>query len=242
MFNVLRILVVYFLLVNSLVLAGDVEAPLPYDSESPASPACIGKLQTFYDIFNALFVGVPSSSTMKRNDVIVPFIQTSSVFTPLATGTKTVKYRVTGSYIQNSTNTFKSYIENNDGDMSIRVFFKSSADWSIYLGGKFDDDCSGNADIASSRGVSAQKWVENGLYGYIYFSGETQTDELCADKTKTFYAKITEMDVSKISCSDHSTSPSVECNNTQRESIRAEVLARINSATTLNDLCSFWGL
>ena len=223
---------VVIMYLSTQLLGSDVEAPLPYDSESPASTACIGKLNTFYTIVSNLLSGGPVFSTLKRNDVIVPFIQTTSVFTPLSVGTKTVKYRVTGSYIQDSARTFKSYAENTDYGIIIDTRWKPN-DSSISFYAAFDTDCSGSARSINS-GTSFFIETNNKQGGFSIPAPRT----LCSNKTQTLAQKINEVGVNSFSL----TTNGVSASDSEKEIFRTEILAMVNSSTTINDLCVFWGL
>ncbi len=222
-----------FLVLTGPVYCGDVEAPLPYDSESPASTACIGKLQTFYNIVSNIFLNIPSSSGMLRNDVIVPFIQTSSVFTPLSAGTKTVKYRVTGSYIENSARTFRSFVENNSGNVAIDTRWQPDQ-IEVLIYGRFNSDCSGDADASLSAGMYFYREGINS-YGSINLFLENTITTFCSDKTQTFTTKINAVPVNSIGRPANGT-------DADKEAFRTDVLALINPSTTIADLCAFWGL
>lgn len=193
----------------------DLEEPIPYPQDVLVSSSCISKIEALYNVMNDMFLNIPATSTLVRNDALVPFIQSTSVFTPLSSGKKTVKYQVTGVFIRNPTRTFKIELEIED-----KIRF--SGDWesgssTAEISGYLSSDCSGTIERASLRfGNSASEWS---LVDSWSFPSALTT--FCSDKTVLMATKI------------DATSESEERKTAAKNMLKSNV--------NISALCELWG-
>lgn len=235
-----RFLGMVFILASFSGFGRDLQAPFPFQTESAASSACVSRMQQLHDIVNSFFLGVPASTTLKRNDVIIPFIQTDSVFAPLSNGKKTVKYQVVGSYIQSPDTKYQIFIETDDDDSDARVEW-SSADFYVNISPSFENTCSQNADPGAAYfTISLYDEIQSLSFTMpIINFGGTGVAAFCADPSVTIASKINAATVSGHNINPGGSIGSVT-SSTQNDAFKASVLAKTKNAT-IASLCSIWG-
>lgn len=215
----MKFLITIFVFVN-LAIAGDLEAPAPYSADVLVSTNCIAKIQAVHNVMNGMFENVPAASALTRNDAMVPFIQTNSVFTPLTSGKKTVKYKVTGVLIGDVTGNYYLDIEDDDGDIDFSGKWRvGSVEASVWF--KLAGNCSDSS-------VQYGQFYFYDIPGYGGFSltgsGGNTTAELatfCTDKNALVADKI------------DATSASAGQKTAAKNMLKSNV--------TISALCTLWG-
>ena len=241
--------VLIFVVVQGSAWSDDIEAPLPFNIEHTASLACINRLNQYHTILSAFFNGVPAASTMKRNDIVVPFIQTDSVFSPLSSGKKVVKYQAVGSYIRTPDRKYYSRVETDTNSIKVRLDWRTS-DLSIYLNSSYENLCSDflNNDYAqfSIHGSDTAKSFSFSMYpitGYALMGVPIiKLSDFCQNKTDSLASRIQNLTITgAFNGTTPSGVPAPTVTNQDKEDFRAKVLAQIKPGATVSTLCDAWG-
>ena len=203
----------------SIVAVGvELNRPDPYPLDSPGTTAaCMDKLEQLYNIAKGLLIDIPAATDLKRNDIVIPVIQqTTSVFTPLSAGKKTIKYQLNKTVIQSSSRKFTMDMWLDDQMVKSLLVIDYDDGRNIVFFANWSNGCTGAMDVWPTISFCPKGGYPTSCAGF--------STNNCLDKTQTLSALVEQRD-----------------QNNPIYGGNAAAQAKINQTATINDLCVFWG-